>query len=74
MTNKNGDLVVTGNFAGVNDYIQAFYVGRKGSDPLGQMGNIIPLTNNTNSYNFGPLAYDTHGLGQRWGDYLRHLP
>lgn len=74
MTNKNGDLVVTGNFAGVDNYIQAFYVGRKGSDPLGQMGDIIPLTNNTNSYNYGPLYYNSHGLGQRWGDYCGICP
>ncbi len=73
MTNKNGDLVVTGNYAGVNDYIQAFYAGRKACDPLGTLRDIVPLTNNTNSYNYGTLNYD-YQLGQRWGDYCGICP
>ena len=73
MTNKHGDLVVTGNYAGVNDYIQAFYAGRKACDPLGTLRDIVPLTNNTNSYNYGTLNYDNQ-LGQRWGDYCGICP
>ncbi len=73
MTNKNGDLVITGNFAGVNDYIQAFYVGRKASDPLGTLREIVPLTNNTNSYNYGSLLYNNPNA-QRWGDYCGICP
>lgn len=68
MTNKNGDMVIIGNFAGIDNYVQAFYTGRKATDPLGQLRDITPLTNNTNAYNFGTLNYDDP-IGQRWGDY-----
>jgi hypothetical protein len=68
MTNKNGDMAIIGNFAGRDNYVQAFYTGRKATDPLGQLRDITLLTNNTDAYNFGTLNYND-AVGQRWGDY-----
>ncbi len=68
MTDKCGNMVISGNVAGENNFIQAFYTGRKATDKPGMLRDIVLLTNNTKEYNFGTLNY-TKPVGQRWGDY-----
>lgn len=70
MTDKDNNIVIIGNVAGENSYVQAFYTGRRSCDPLGKLRNIILLTNNSSSYNFGTLG----SIGQRWGDYCSISP
>lgn len=66
MTNKNGDLVISGNVAGNNNFIDVFYAGRTKNDPPGILRAPVNITNNTFAYNFGQFATVQ---GARWGDY-----
>lgn len=73
MTDKDNNIVIIGNVAGADSYVQAFYTGRKACDPLGKLRDNVLLTNNTASYNFGTLFYND-ATGQRWGDYCSLSP
>lgn len=73
MTDKKGNIVIIGNITGQTSYIQAFYTGRKVTDPLGILREITLLTHNTVPYNFGTLL-PTDPNGLRWGDYCSLKP
>lgn len=73
VTNKNNDMIIIGNYAGENDFIQAFYTSRSATDPLGTLNPITQFTNNNVSYNFGTLL-PTNANGLRWGDYCSIKP
>lgn len=73
MTDKDGNMAIIGNVAGENEYIQAFYTGRKPTDPLGTLRPITLLTNNAERYLFGTLGA-TDNNAERWGDYCSLKP
>ncbi len=71
MTNKCHDLVISGTVSGVDDYINVFFAGRKGTDPLNTLREPVLVTDNTSlSYNYAPNVSLAPGPNiQRWGDH-----
>ncbi len=69
MTNKKGDLVISGTVAGRNTYIDVFYAGRKAKDPANTLREPVFVTHNRASYNYGAHSvFYTGALVTRWGD------
>ena len=70
MTNKNQDLVVIGTVSSVNDYVNVFYAGRKGTDPANELSAPTLVTKNTSlPLNYAPNVSTSPGpFVQRWGD------
>ena len=68
MTDKDNNIAIIGNSAGEDDYIQAFYTGRKPNDPPGTLQPLSLLRENNASYNFGTLL-PSDANSERWGDY-----
>ena len=69
MTNKNGDMVISFNISGVNDYIDAVFVYRYASDAPGTLSEPVYLTHSEYPCNFSANVSLTPGPNvQRWGD------
>ena len=73
MTDKDNNIAIIGNSAGEDDYIQAFYTGRKPNDPPGTLQPLSLLRENNASYNFGTLL-PSDANSERWGDYCSLKP
>lgn len=78
MTNKKGDIVITGNVSGAEDYINVFYALGKAGTNGGATTVPALLTHETLPYNMGALSFNAYPLppssGQRWGDYSSLFP
>ena len=72
MSNKQGDISISGSVMGVNQPPSAFFVGKAGTDPKDgtlKIGAVQPNTYVVGSGTFTRnLGNGGFGFGQRWGD------